>query len=86
MYANFRIRQNGKGFNQNLKFDGKFKGAGAARIGKVPVDLLAKLLAEYGIGNNKTLFFVNNHNLYPKSLGEFDKLKSVYLKRFKYVQ
>jgi len=81
----FQIRQNGKGFNQNLKFDGKFKGAGAARIGKVPVDLLAKLLAEYGIGNNKTLFFVNNHNLYPKSLGEFDKLKSVYLKRFKYV-
>ncbi|BCU99122.1 MAG: hypothetical protein CM15mV25_1200 [uncultured marine virus] len=22
----FQIRQNGKGFNQNLKFDGKFKG------------------------------------------------------------
>jgi len=81
----FQIRQNGKGFNQNLKFDGKFKGAGAARIGKVPVDLLAKLLKEYGIGDNKSLFFVNNHNLYPKTLGAFDKVKSVYQKRFNLV-
>ena len=78
----FQIRQNGKGFNQNLKFDGKFKGAGAARIGKVPVDLLAKLMAEYGIGNNRKLFFVNNHNLYPKSLAEFDKVKNIYKTRF----
>jgi len=81
----FQIRQNGKGFNQNLKFDGKFKGAGAARIGKVPVDLLARLMAEYGVGNNNRLFFVNDHNQYPKSLAAFDKVKSVYLKRFKLV-
>ncbi len=81
----FQVRQNGKGFNQNLKWDGKFKGAGAARIGKVPVDLLTRLMAEYGIGNNSKLFFVNNHNLYPKSLAAFDKVKSVYLKRFKLV-
>ena len=81
----FQIRQNGKGFNQNLKFDGKFKGAGAARIGKVPVDLLARLMAEYGVGNNNRLFFINDHNQYPKSLGAFVKVKSVYLKRFRVV-
>ena len=39
-------------------------------------------MAEYGIGNNKKLFFVNNHNLYPKSLAEFDKVKNIYKARF----
>ena len=42
-------------------------------------------MAEYGVGNNNRLFFVNDHNQYPKSLGAFVKVKSVYLKRFRIV-
>jgi hypothetical protein len=81
----FQIRQNGKGFQQNLKFDGKFKGAGAARVGKVPLELLTKLLAEYGVGNNASKFFVNKHQMYPKSLKAFDLVKEVYQTRFNFV-
>ena len=60
----FQIRQNSKGFN-NLKFEGKIKGAGAARSGKVPLDLFAKKCKEYGMTLN------NDHNKYPKTTKEF---------------
>lgn len=81
----FQIRQNGKGFMQNLKFDGKRKKAGAARIGKVPVDLMTTLFKENGIGNGK-LSYINNHTLYPKSLDAFKKVAKMYETKFNFIK
>lgn len=60
----FQIRQNSKGFN-NLKVEGRIKGAAAARSGKAPLDLLEKRFKEYNIRLN------NDHNKYPKTTKEF---------------
>ena len=81
----FQIRQNGKGFMQNLKFDGKRKKAGAARIGKVPVDLMTTLFRENGIGSGN-LSYVNNHTLYPKSLEAFKKVAKKYEAKFNFIR
>ena len=63
----FQIRQNSKGYN-NQKFEPSQKGAGAARLGKVPQDMLRPLLAnDYGFK------FTNSWRDYPQSAGEFMK-------------
>lgn len=75
--AKFQLRQNSKGFN-NLKFEPTKIGAGAARLGKVPLDMLARLLPEYKITN-----FKNNWRLYPQTAGEFKSVQKIYEDRFK---
>jgi hypothetical protein len=75
--AKFQLRQNSKGFN-NLKFEPTKIGAGAARLGKVPLDMLARLLPEYKIMN-----FKNNWRLYPQTAGEFKDVQKIYADRFK---
>jgi hypothetical protein len=75
--AKFQLRQNSKGFN-NLKFEPTKIGAGAARLGKVPLDMLARLLPEYKITN-----FKNNWRLYPQTAGEFKDVQKIYEDRFK---
>jgi len=72
----FQIRQNSKGFN-NLKFEGTQVGAGAARLGKAPLDMLQNLLSGYGI-----IDFVNDHNKYPKTIDEWKEVKSDYKKMY----
>lgn len=62
----FQIRQNSKGFN-NLKVEASIKGAGAARAGKVPLDMLATLMLDYKIKLN------NKHQNFPKKISEFKK-------------
>lgn len=74
--AKFQLRQNSKGFN-NLKFEPTKIGAGAARLGKVPLDMLATLLPEYGIKD-----FKNNWRLYPQTAEEFKKVEKKYLDKF----
>ena len=75
--AKFQLRQNSKGFN-NLKFEPTKIGATSARLGKVPLDMLARLLPEYKINN-----FKNNWRLYPQTAGEFKDVQKIYADRFK---
>jgi len=74
--AKFQLRQNSKGFN-NLKFEPTKIGAGASRLGKVPLDMLARLLPEYGIKD-----FKNNWRLYPQTADEFKDVQKKYADRF----
>jgi hypothetical protein len=69
----FQIRQNSKGFN-NLKVEASIKGAGAARAGKVPLDMLATLMSDYkSTLNNKHQNFPKNAADFKKRTGEFKK-------------
>lgn len=78
--ATFQIRQNSKGFN-NLKFEPTKKGAGAARLGKTPLDMLKAMLSgDYGIGTD---VFVNDWNRHPKDLPEFNEKQNEYIDKFK---
>jgi len=61
----------------NLKFEGTQVGAGAARLGKAPLDMLQNLLSGYGI-----IDFVNDHNKYPKTIDEWKEVKSDYKKMY----
>lgn len=61
----FQIRQNSKGPN-NMKFEPSQRGAGAARLGKVPQDMLRPMLRDdYGFK------FRNQWKDYPKTAAEF---------------
>lgn len=72
----FQIRQNSKGYN-NQKFEPSQKGAGAARLGKVPQEMLRPLLKnDYGFS------FTNSWKDYPKSAAEFMKDFDKYFKMF----
>ena len=74
--SKFQIRQNSKGFN-NLKFEPTQQGAGAARLGKVPLDMLRSLLKDFGVTT-----FNNNWRLYPQTAVEFEKQMNQYQKMF----
>jgi hypothetical protein len=78
--AKFQLRQNSKGFN-NLKFEPTQIGAGAARLGKVPLDMLKSLLKDYGIKD-----FDNKWQNYPLSGLEYEEEGSYYVKMFKKVK
>ena len=80
--ASFQIRQNSKGFN-NLKFEPTMKGAGAARLGKTPLDLLkAMMTGDFKIPLTK---FVNDWNEHPKTVTEFNEQQKDYEDKFKLV-
>jgi hypothetical protein len=70
----FQIKMNSRGFS-NLKFEPTMKGAGAARLGKVPLDMLKTMMqADY------RLTFTNNNSDFPKTSEEFVKQQSTFLK------
>lgn len=72
----FQIRQNSKGLN-NQKFEPSMKGAGAARLGKVPQDMLRPMLKnDYGFK------FTNSWRDYPQNAGDFMKDFNKYWKMF----
>ena len=72
----FQIRQNSKGPN-NMKFEPSQRGAGAARLGKVPQDMLRPMLRDdYGFK------FRNQWKDYPTSAAEFLTDFNKYFKMF----
>ena len=73
---NFQIQGNDTTKDSNLKFEPTQKGAAAARMGKAPVDMVAKLIED----NN--MKFENNHNKFPASATEFNKDVDEYKKLF----
>jgi hypothetical protein len=72
----FQIRQNSKGYN-NQKFEPSMKGAGAARLGKVPQDMLRPMLV-----NDYDFTFTNSWRNYPQNAGDFMKDFNSYWKMF----
>tara|TARA_Y100000996_G_C22521475_1_gene642655 strand:+ start:140 stop:1516 length:1377 start_codon:yes stop_codon:yes gene_type:complete len=76
----FQIRPNSKGFN-NLKFESTQKGAGAARLGKAPLQMVRTILASYGIMQN-SLGFENKWQMYPANGQEFEDEADDYEMKF----
>ena len=64
---NFQIKANDSAGFSNLKWEPTQQGAAAARLGKAPVDMVQKLMIDYGVR------FDNKHGQYPKSPTDFDK-------------
>ena len=72
----FQIKMNSRNFS-NLKFEPTQVGAGAARLGKVPLDMLKTMLrTDYNIN------FSNNNNEYPKTSSEFEKVEEYFVMKF----
>jgi len=74
---NFQIKGNDSSGFSNLKWEPTQEGAGSARLGKAPVDMVQKLMIDYGVR------FDNKHGQYPKSLTDFTKDQDVYAKIIK---
>ena len=74
----FQIRPNSKGFN-NLKFESSQKGAGAARLGKAPLNMVKKMLESYGILESD---FENKWQMYPGNGAEFEEEQDDYKMMF----
>jgi len=76
----FQVTQNSKGFN-NLKVEGTMVGAGAARAGKVPLDMMKTMMSQ-DYHNDGISFstgqFTNKWQDYPKTLAEFNKDSQIY--------
>lgn len=53
----------------NLKFEATIKGKSKARAGKVPVDILAKIIQKISLKGNQR--FVNDYTKYPRTSKEF---------------
>lgn len=64
-YFDFQIKPNTTSEHANLKFEPTASGASKARLGKTPLDKLAKLLKTYGVK------FVNSYKNYPMDLAQF---------------
>ena len=76
----FQVTQNSKGFN-NLKVEGTMVGAGAARAGKVPLDMMKTMMTQdyHNEGINFEIGqFTNKWQDYPKTLAEFNKDSQIY--------
>ena len=63
---NFQIRQNSTGMS-NLKIEATDPSATSARLGKAPLDMVAKVFNEFG------LEFDNKNQNFPKNSSEFEK-------------
>lgn len=74
-FFDFQIKPNTTSELANLKFEPTASGASKARLGKTPLDKLAKLLKVYKVD------FVNSYKNYPSTLAEFnDKTSIAYAK------
>ena len=74
---NFQIKGNDSSGFSNLKWEPTQEGAASARLGKAPVDMVRKLMIDYGVR------FDNRHGQYPKSLTDFTKVQDEYAKLVK---
>jgi hypothetical protein len=74
---NFQIKANDSADFSNLKWEPTQEGAAAARLGKAPVDMVRKLMIDYGVR------FDNSHGQYPKSLPAFATEQGEYAKMIK---
>jgi len=74
---NFQIKGNDSSGFSNLKWEPTQEGAASARLGKAPVDMVQKLMIDYGVR------FDNKHGQYPKSLTDFTKDQDAYAKIIK---
>lgn len=74
---NFQIKGNDSSGFSNLKWEPTQEGAASARLGKAPVDMVQKLMIDYGVR------FDNKHGQYPKSLTDFTKDQDEYAKIIK---
>lgn len=74
---NFQIKGNDSSDFSNLKWEPTQEGAASARLGKAPVDMVQKLMIDYGVR------FDNKHRQYPKSLTDFTKVQGEYAKIIK---
>ena len=82
---NFQVTQNSKGFN-NLKVEGTMVGAGAARAGKVPLDMMKTMMSQdyHNAGTNfSSGQFINKWQNYPKTLTEFNNDNQIYYQMWK---
>ncbi len=70
-YFDFQIKPNTTSELANLKFEPTASGASKARLGKTPLDRLAKLLKTYKVD------FINSYKNYPTSLEEFNDKSSI---------
>ena len=85
--AEFQVKGNQTSDFSNLKFEGKEKGAAAARLGQAPLNLV-KLLAKEADKNEAQPLYngdTNNNRNYPKSLPEFKSSLAEYEDMFKEV-
>ena len=69
---NFQIKANDSAGFSNLKWEPTQQGAAAARLGKAPVDMVQRLMIDYGVR------FDNKHGQYPKSTTDFLKVSDEY--------
>jgi len=84
----FQVTQNSKGFN-NLKVEGTMIGAGAARAGKVPLDMMKSMMTNDYKNQGKNFStgqFTNKWQDYPKTLAEFNKDKQIYIQMWKSIK
>ena len=84
----FQVTQNSKGFN-NLKVEGTMIGAGAARAGKVPLDMMKSMMTNDYKNQGKSFStgqFTNKWQDYPKTLAEFNKDKQIYIQMWKSIK
>ena len=84
----FQVTQNSKGFN-NLKVEGTMIGAGAARAGKVPLDMMKSMMTNDYKNQGKNFStgqFTNKWQDYPKTLAEFNKDKQIYIQMWKNIK
>ena len=70
-FFDFQIKPNTTSELANLKFEPTASGASKARLGKTPLDKLAKLLKTYKVD------FVNSYKNYPTTLSEFNAKTSI---------
>jgi hypothetical protein len=73
---NFQIKANDSAAvsGSNLKFEPTASGATAARLGKSPVDMVRKLMIDYGIT------YESNHQRYPNDVASFLDVEDDYKK------
>lgn len=70
-YFDFQIKPNTTSELANLKFEPTASGASKARLGKTPLDKLAKLLKTYKVD------FINSYKNYPTTLSDFNAKTSI---------
>ena len=79
--ATFQVKGNTTSSLSNLKIEGTEKGAAAARLGKAPLALVAKLTA----GSPYKKQFENKNSSFPTNSKEFETNKKKYAAMFKSV-
>ncbi len=85
----FQIKANSpeKSGGGNLKFEATMKGAGSARLGKAPVEMLEKILHKMGSYSNGDAGFKNNYRdkMYPATADAFSLVSDNWKNKINYL-